>query len=444
MAPFFGTETCRPAFDNKPTPRISYGLRFPEAVAAHVDSDFHSRSVFVIASRSLDAHTDAVSRLKAALGPRLAGVHVGISPHTPVPEVLDIVAEVRALGGVDCIVTLGAGSVTDGAKLVRFALANAAYDADALDTLWGKGGAVNPRRRPEAAIVRPTAVKLVHVPTSLSGGEYQSIAGATDARSAHKHTYEPGLDPELVVQDPELAATTPAWVWLSTGVRAVDHCVETIASNLGNARGDEWARRGLAKLVPGLLRCKRSFDRRRGGGGAADNDNGNDEDEDDEEEALRARHQCQLGVVEAMCAVSSGVPLGASHAIGHQLGPLGVGHGETSCILLPAVCRYNAARGANTAKQADVARVLRGDGLVAGVLAARGAGRPVDDMDLADMLDLVIRELGLPRSLKDVKVGRDKLPALAKSSLNDIWIKTNAVPITEEAQVMEILEMVAE
>ena len=64
--------------------------------------------------------------------------------------------------------------------------------------------------------------------------------------------------------------------------------------------------------------------------------------------------------------------------------------------------------------------------------------------DLGDILDAVIRELGMPRTLKDVGVGKDKLDLLAENSLKDHWIKTNAVPITEKSQVMEILEMVVE
>jgi alcohol dehydrogenase class IV len=64
--------------------------------------------------------------------------------------------------------------------------------------------------------------------------------------------------------------------------------------------------------------------------------------------------------------------------------------------------------------------------------------------DLGDILDAVIRELGLPRTRKAVGVGRDKLDALAENSLKDRWIKTNALPVTEKGQVMEILEMVVE
>lgn len=64
--------------------------------------------------------------------------------------------------------------------------------------------------------------------------------------------------------------------------------------------------------------------------------------------------------------------------------------------------------------------------------------------DLGDILDAVIRELGMPRTLKEVGIGRDKLDLLADNSLRDHWIKTNAQPITEKSQVMEILEMVLE
>ena len=64
---------------------------------------------------------------------------------------------------------------------------------------------------------------------------------------------------------------------------------------------------------------------------------------------LDTRHM----IAEAMQVVFQfGVPMGASHGIGHQLGPLGVGHGETSCILLPAVCRYN--EGVNLERQRRV------------------------------------------------------------------------------------------
>jgi alcohol dehydrogenase class IV len=65
-------------------------------------------------------------------------------------------------------------------------------------------------------------------------------------------------------------------------------------------------------------------------------------------------------------------------------------------------------------------------------------------VDLGDILDAIFREIGMPRTLKDVGVGKDRLDGLATNSLTDHWIQTNAKPITEKEQVMEILEMVVE
>lgn len=90
----------------------------------------------------------------------------------------------------------------------------------------------------------------------------------------------------------------------------------------GDEAADTDARRGLARLIPGLLQSARDEGSGRGEGG----DKGGPDRED-----LNARLVSQLGVVDAMSAASRGVPLGASHGIGHQLGPAGVGHGETSC-----------------------------------------------------------------------------------------------------------------
>ncbi|KAL9108676.1 MAG: hypothetical protein Q9227_006622 [Pyrenula ochraceoflavens] len=333
---WFTTETFRPAFD-RGTPKISYGIPFPEACKKHIDSTLNASRVYIIASNSLATKTDNLDRLKAALGSKVVGVRVGIKPHTPWTDVLEIVNEARTLD-IDCLITLGAGSLTDGAKIVRFALTNGATSIDELATLLDGG--------------KEPTIPLICIPTSLSGGEYQSLAGGTDTKGQKKPFY-PKRDPDIVIQDPQLTTTTPEWVWLSTGIRAVDHCIETMCSLQSNDKGDTAAEKGLRALVPGLLKCK---------------ENPTD---------LEARHACQMGVILAMTAVSTGVPMGGSHAIGHQLGPMGVGHGETSCILLPSVCKYNAK--VNEDRQRKILQTL---GIKKG--------------DLGDALDEIIRQLGMP------------------------------------------------
>jgi alcohol dehydrogenase class IV len=293
------------------------------------------------------------------------------------------------------------------------ALAN---DANSLDTLapLTTGEMTQPAER----VNKPSVIPILSIPTSLSGGEYSNLGGGTHPETHQKHPFIDGAcGPSLVILSPELTTTTPDAIWLSTGVRAVDHCVEGLCSLTNTtSASDATCEAGLRLLVPGLLRCKRD---------AGD---------------LEARLQCQLGVVEAVKAVfQHGVPLGASHGIGHQLGPLGVGHGETSCILLPAVCKYNVS--ANAERQALASDVLWSDEKVSSVMRERGLVE--GEADLGDDLDAVIRELGLPRSLKDVKVeGEETVQKLAQNSLKDHWCVSNPRPLREQAEVMKILEMV--
>ncbi|GIC93845.1 iron-containing alcohol dehydrogenase [Aspergillus udagawae] len=406
-------ETVRPAFADRPRPLLSYGIPFPAAAAHHVVDTFGASKIYIICSGSLARNTDALDRLTTALGPeKVVGRRIGMQSHTLWSEVLEIVHDARRVEA-DLLLTLGAGSLTDGAKVAALALANNVQTASDLATL-----ATGPDQRVD--IHAPT-IPIISIPTSLSAAEYSNFAGATDDTTRRKHSFQaPTRGPQLVILDPDLATTTPPAIWLSTGIRAVDHCVETLCATSGTTEStDAHATHALELLVPGLLRCR--HDR-------ADRD---------------ARLQCQLGAVNAMAALTGGsVELGASHGIGHQLGPLGVGHGETSCILLPAVCKFNARHGANREQQERVGQFLVRNAEVARVLRDRGVD--VSSADLGDVLDAVIRELGMPRSLKEVGVGRDALNQLAANSLHDRWCRTNPVPLTEKGQVLEILEMVVE
>lgn len=281
-------EIFRPAFEDRNVPDISYGLPFPEACSKHVEETFDASRVYIIASKSLTANTNTLKRLEDALGPKVVGTRVGMRPHTPWSDIVSIVNEARPLDA-DCIITLGAGSLTDGAKIIAWALANDVGSEEDLSLLWAQGStrANSPQASKEP---NPPVIPVISVPTSLSGGEYQSIAGGTYDKTNEKRLFQPpAKNPAIVVLDPELTTTTPEWVWLSTGIRSVDHCVETLCSLLSTPQGDTAARSGLRALIPALLRCKH------------------------DPEDLEARLQCQMGVIDAMSAVSSGVPLGGKY-----------------------------------------------------------------------------------------------------------------------------------
>lgn len=102
-----------------------------------------------------------------------------------------------------------------------------------------------------------------------------------------------------------------------------------------------------------------------------------------------------------------------------MLGPFGVGHGETSCILLPSVCKYNSTNPEALEHQHRTLSVLWSLPSVASVLEARGLQR--DTADLSTVLDGLFRELGMPRSMREVGIDPtdEFLEKLAEMSLTD-------------------------
>ena len=103
---------------NLPSPYVSYGLSFSDSCASHIKNTFRCTKVFLIASNTLARETSEVDKLIQAIGPdQVVHLHKGITSHTPWSEIIRITREARKTNA-DCLVTLGAGSISDGAKLV--------------------------------------------------------------------------------------------------------------------------------------------------------------------------------------------------------------------------------------------------------------------------------------------------------------------------------------
>ena len=444
------TETYHGSWPGSGT-HISHGLPcFAHAVSHHVTHTFHSSRIWILASRSLSQHAaNPLQQLKSTLGSRVVGVTVGMKPHTQWSEVLSIVRGARSVTA-DLLVTLGGGTLTDAAKIVSFALANDVVDIRGLDELRTQDGS---GKYDTGSGLKESVIPVVSVPTSLSGGEYARTAGGTDDRGgAGGRKYSFGLPikgPSLVVLDPVLTELTPEFIWLSTGVRAIDHCVEILCARDEDKKNkqdsDRDAAEGLKLLVPGLLDCKRSASP-----AGANADSTTIKNTNTQDLGNPARMRCMLALPLAMKGiVYHRVPTGASHVIGHQLGPMGVSHGETSCVILPWVCKYNANLSLtdnNAAQQDHVNNLLWDQDIVARVLKERGLQRAT--ADLGDTLLAVFRELGMPTTLREVGIGigeegkgDEQLDALAEKTLKDHAALTNPVPLKRKEQVREILDM---
>ncbi|EWG55634.1 hypothetical protein FVEG_17563 [Fusarium verticillioides 7600] len=187
-------------------------------------------------SETGSGNTPYVEDLKSALSKRGVDVHIGILPHTLIPEIIDILAEVKRLE-IDCMVKLGAGSIMDGGKLIQFAIANG-WTEDEIGMLWG-GKSHNPNKWKD---IKKPRVPLMCIMTLLSGGEYQAIAGATGSKNKAKHIFEP---------DHKRSDSTLISALLTTALR---RCAR--ASLQSGDDGGAWAARGLEKLVSELLRRK--------------------------------------------------------------------------------------------------------------------------------------------------------------------------------------------
>jgi alcohol dehydrogenase class IV len=379
------------------TERVSMGVPAAEALEDQAGR-MGARRVFLLVGSTLRQQTDEIRNIEAALGARHAATWSGISPHAPRSDVLAATNAARE-ANADLIVTVGGGSVTDAGKIVPLLIRHDVRSVDGFEQLRTRvdddGAVCNP-------ITEGPDIRVVCVPTTLSGGEFNALSGATEEATRHKQGYEHrSMSPVMVVLDPAITAHTPQWLWLSTGVRAVDHAVETLASDKSNHFADGMADSALKLLAEGLPRCKA--------------------DPSD----VDARLMCQVGAWQSIISIIGGVPMGASHAIGHVLGgTCDVPHGYTSCVMSPYVLAWNAQY--DDSRQARIKSALGRAGVTASLA-----------------LDEFIRDLGMPRSLAEVGVGRDKFQQIAEYTMLDIWGRTNPRPVRSPGDILEILNMAA-
>lgn len=377
-----------------PMERVSFGIKLDEALAEEL-AQTGVNAVYVLASGTLARETGVVETVKQVLGHRLAGLCTRIGAHTPRPDVVAAANAARA-AKADALLTVGGGSVTDAAKMVGLCLGNDVTAPEQLDALKTRTSASGETIRPA---VNPPPVRSIAIPTTLSAGEFTAMAGCTDPVRQVKELYgDPLCMPRTVILDPAATIHTPEWLFLSTGIRAVDHAVEDICAINSQPFSDGTSLHALRLLARGLPAVK-----------AAPDD-------------LEARLDCQVGAWMSITGSQNGVAKGASHGIGHVLGGTAdVPHGYTSCIMLPHVLRYNAP--VNAARQAWVSEALGRSGMAA-----------------ADAVAALIAGLGLPGRLRDVGVRQDQLELIAEAAMHDRWVHTNPRKIDGPATVRALLD----
>jgi maleylacetate reductase len=313
-----------------PTERVHFGAGSLEKIEKEARSKDRA---FVVTGRSLYENTDLVRRVEALLGAKHAGTFAGMGQHTPGSAVERAAREAR---DSELLVSLGGGSVIDGTKAVARELGY------------------------------PTQVA---VPTTLSGAEWAHRVGVTDEAKGRKGGFaDPRAVPPVVILDPEATLFTPEKLWLSTGIRALDHAVEGFLFGGEHPVTDVTGLEGARRLMEYLPRSK--------------------EEPDD----VEVRLELQIAAWLAYFGPYN-TQMDLSHQLGRRIGAsYEVPHGVTSCITLaPAL---------------DLVRDRMPDYRWRKLEAALGG-------DPAGRVSALVRRLDLPSRLRDVGVPEEDLGKVA-------------------------------
>jgi alcohol dehydrogenase class IV len=326
-------------------PTIRWGAGSLSELASEIDRLGGSR-LALVTTRSICSDATVMERLAAMLAPCPPVATVQISQHAPLAQVEQAAAEVGE-ARADVVVSVGGGSPIDAAKVIARLVAD--------------------RRSPDAP-----SLPHVAVPTTLSTAELASGAGVTDAAGNKVGRRDPRMMPDSVIYDGELALRTPLELWLSTGIRALDHAVEGFLAAGEHPLSDVLcleAVRRLFKVLPAARANPESAD---------------------------VRTDCQIAAWLGY-TLPGPTASGLSHTMGKQIGArYGIPHGVTSCLLLPHVMRYRARY------QPDRLTVLAGaTGVGEGPLAA------------ADDVQSLIAALGVPRHIAAYGLAEPELRAAA-------------------------------
>ena len=372
--------------------RVWWGRPAAQAIQEELATSGAKR-VFIVTNASM-SDTPEMAAIVTSLGSAHAGSFVGVTAHSPRQCVLDG-AHLASLLDADLLLAVGGGSVIDATKAMLLCMRFGYTRSEQLEPHANVRLPDLGHRPADAA----QWLRMVAVPTTLSGAEFAPSAGLTDPARGLKHAFvNPMQMPVAVVMDPAITLATPLGLLKSTGMKAVDHAVERMTSATANPYSDAVSTLAIQMLSQGLR------------GLEADPAN------------LDLRSKLQYGMFMSLCGSASGVAVNVSHAIGHVLGAhAGVPHGQTTGLVLPSVLRWNREE---TAQAQDA--------------IASAFGR--QDGDAAAAVEELVRQLGLPTRLQDVGVQRADFPRLAEKTLHEALLRNSRRPIAGAADIEDILQ----
>lgn len=253
------------------------------------------------------------------LGVRAAGLFDRATMHVPL-ELAIQAREIAASLGADCAVAVGGGSAIGLGK----------------------------------AIALESGLPVLAIPTTYAGSEMTPVYGITEGGLKRTGT-DPRVLPKTVIYDPDLTATLPLQMSLTSGINAIAHAAEGLYSRDANPVTSLMAEEGIAALARSLPRMVAGTD---------------------DSDATDARADALYGAW--LCGTVLGsVGMALHHKLCHTLGgSFNLPHAQTHTILLPHALAYNALAAPDAMDR--IARALRSDDAPSGIYAlARDNGAAV-------------------------------------------------------------------
>ena len=360
------------AFLSDPGPVVDFGPGAVARIPGHLTGR-GARRVLVVTDAGLRAAgvVDAVVAPVAAAGVAVE-VHDAVTGN-PSVDVVEAGAEHARGLGVDAVLALGGGSSLDAAKGIALLAPTPGARADGSGTAPGPG------------------LPIVAVPTTAGTGAETNGFGVLEDPVTRRKVYcgDASVVPRVAVLDPELTHGLPALPTAATGVDALVHGLESLASRgrdpVSEAFAAEAVRRAWAWLPAAVA------------GGQETARTGARPDET----ARRARAEMLVAAHLAGQALTrSG--LGLVHGLAHALSlHTGAVHGLALAAVLPEVVGWSL-----DAEPAGWGR------------AAEAAGLPRASA-LPDALGGLLEQVGTRVTVADLGAGPDAHEALARTALAD-------------------------
>ena len=337
-----------------PIERVHFGPSSIAQLAGELDK-IRSQRPFVITGQTIAEKTRLVDTVEKASGRKLVGVFSGIKQHAPISGVKQAISEVQR-ARADSLISLGGGSPIDSTKIAVKELSE--------------------------NFAKPIIAHLA-IPTTLSAAEFSHSAGMTDETSKRKTGIrDPRLVPRFIFLDPKITGDTPSWLWACTGIRSLDHAVESIYSPRHQPYVDTLALESIRLLFRNLKL-------------SANNPT-----------EIGPRLACQSAAWMSFAGVQS-VGTGLSHAIGRVIGATwNIPHGITSCLTLAEVMRHQARKYPHRLS------------LIAGAEGqdSKGLSESKQALSAAEQVEELVKELGLFKRLGDYGIKRENLPSIARDA----------------------------